>query len=175
MTKKRTFSWTNPKVKIGSSKIHGKGVLATKNIKRGETVAVFGGHVILMSELKRLPKKIQDEGMQIDKKCVLGIKKMSELEDASYFNHSCDANAGCKGQISLVAMRDILKGEEVTFDYAMDLHDAKWYKLRCNCGSKNCRKIITDQDWKNPELQKRYKGFFQWYIQEKIDGLKKQK
>lgn len=173
MPKHRTFSWMNPKLEVKPSKIQGKGVFAIKDIKKGETVSVFGGHVMMMNELKHLPKKIQDEGIQVDKKCVLGVKKMSEIEDASFFNHSCEANAGCKGQISLIAMRNISKGEEVTFDYAMDLSDAKWYKMKCNCCSKNCRKVITDQDWKNPLLQKRYKGYFQWYIQEKIDKIKK--
>lgn len=173
MPKCRTFSWMHPKLEVRPSKIHGKGVFATKNIKKGKTLAAFGGYVIRINELKKLPKKIQDEGIQVDKDCVLGIKKMSELEDASCFNHSCDANAGCKGQISLVAMRKILKDEEIAFDYAMDLNDLKWYKMKCNCGSKICRKIVTDQDWKNKDIQNRYKGYFQWFVQEKIDKIKK--
>jgi hypothetical protein len=47
------------------------------------------------------------------------------------------------------------------------------YKLACNCGAKNCRGIVTDNDWKLPDLQQRYDGYFQWYLQEKIDRLKK--
>lgn len=173
MPKKRTFSWMNPKLKVGQSEIHGKGVFAIKNVNKEETLAVFGGYVIRIGALKNLPKKIRDEGIQVDKDFILGIKKMSEQEDTSFFNHSCDPNAGCKGQISLVAIKDILKGEEVAFDYVMDSYDGKWYKLKCNCGEKNCRKVVSDKDWKNPTLQKRYKGYFQWYIQEKIDKIKK--
>jgi hypothetical protein len=41
------------------------------------------------------------------------------------------------------------------------------------CGSPNCRGLITEEDWKIPELQKKYDGYFSWYLQEKIDGIKK--
>jgi len=94
------------------------------------------------------------------------------LEVASYFNHSCNPNAGFKGQIFLVAMRNIRKGEQITFDYGMVLHEIKnldkQYKLKCYCGSKKCRRFITFNDWKKPELQKKYFGYFQLYLQEKL-------
>ncbi len=87
------------------------------------------------------------------------------------FNHSCNPNAGCKGTIFLIAMRNIRKDEEVTFDYAMDLHrtrGCKPHRLPCQCGEDNCRRVITDMDWRIPELQTRYRGYFQWYIEEAI-------
>ncbi len=97
------------------------------------------------------------------------------MEDAFFFNHSCEPNAGIKGQIFLVAMRDIEPDEEVTFDYAMCLHRVEGlppYRLECLCSYDNCRKIITDDDWKLSELQKKYDGWFSWYLQEKIDRLR---
>lgn len=97
--------------------------------------------------------------------------KKSQLENAVFFNHSCDPNSGFKGQMFLVAMRNIKKGEQVTFDYAMVLSKAKnvsFYKIKCFCGSKNCRGYVTEDDWKKPELQKKYDGYFQWYLQDKI-------
>lgn len=42
------------------------------------------------------------------------------------------------------------------------------YQFSCLCGAKNCRKKITWHDWKNPKLQKKYQGYFQWYLEEKI-------
>jgi len=44
-----------------------------------------------------------------------------------------------------------------------------YFKMNCNCGSKKCRKIITEDDWEIPELQKRYNGYFQYYLQEEIN------
>ncbi len=66
-------------------------------------------------------------------------------------------------------------GEEITLDYGMVLYQSKYakrYKIKCKCDAKNCRGFITDNDWKIPELQKRYDGYFQWYLQEKINKLK---
>ena len=34
-----------------------------------------------------------------------------------YINHSCNANAGLRGSVSIIAMRDIKVGEEVVVDY----------------------------------------------------------
>jgi len=153
----------------------GKGVFAKKNIKKGDLLSVFGGYIITRKEEESLPEGFQDEGIQISDDLVLGIKDKSGAEDASYFNHSCAPNAGCNGQIFLVAMRNIEEGEEITFDYGMVLcktKGCKSYKLECVCGAKKCRKYITDNDWKIPELQKKYNGYFQWYIQEKIDNRK---
>jgi uncharacterized protein len=75
-----------------------------------------------------------------------------------------------------VAMCDIDAGKEITFDYAMALHETVNglpYILDCACGSSNCRKRVTDNDWKLPKIQKRYDGYFQWYLQEKIDKTRK--
>ena len=170
---KRTFSWLNPKLEIKKSQIEGNGVFAKRDIGKDEVLAIFGGYIISIKELVKLPKCIQDEGLQIDKNFVLGVKKKSEMEDCSFFNHCCDPNAGFRGQITLVALRNIKKGEEITFDYAMDLYNVKSYKLKCHCGSTNCRGAITDRDWKNKGIQKKYKGYFQWFVQEKIDKVKK--
>ena len=70
----------------------------------------------------------------------------------------------------MVAMREIGVGEELTYDYAMT--DSGNYDMECKCDSKNCRKRIRGDDWMIPEIQKRYKGYFQKNIQDKINTLK---
>jgi len=93
-----------------------------------------------------------------------------------YVNHFCAPNAGFKGQIFMVAMRSILAGEEVTYDYAMVMHSNPesdtFFTMKCHCGQPNCRKIVTEDDWQIPELQHRYDGYFQWYLQEKINKIR---
>lgn len=81
-------------------------------------------------------------------------------------NHSCDPNIGVQGQIIFVAMRDIQAGEELTHDWATTDDDT--YAMVCHCGSPQCRKIITGQDWRRPELQEKYREYMSWYLQEKI-------
>jgi hypothetical protein len=67
-------------------------------------------------------------------------------------------------------MRDIEPDEQVCFDYGMVLRGA--YRMECQCGSPNCRKIITGDDWQIPEIQARYDGWFQWYLQEMVNRLR---
>ncbi len=86
-----------------------------------------------------------------------------------YTNHSCDPNITIQGQINFVAMRDIITGEELTFDWATTDDDD--YIMDCNCGSSHSRGTITGQDWKNRELQEKHRGWFCWFLQRKIDKL----
>ena len=98
-------------------------------------------------------------------------KNAAEIGDGDYVNHSCEPNAGLRGQIFLVAMRDIIQDEEITFDYAMALSDPD-FRIKCKCGKEKCRKIINGDDWKIPLLQNKYDGYFSSCIQDKIDSLK---
>lgn len=164
-------SWLNSKLKVKESKTHSKGVFAIENIKCGERLAIFGGSVMLIDEINNLPENVQDYAMQIEERFVFGNKSPIP-EDTDYFNHSCNPNSGFHGSIFLVAMRDILKGEEVTFDYAMVISESVGsdivFEMDCNCGSPNCRKKITEEDWKIPELRKRYNDYFSEYLKQKI-------
>lgn len=154
----------------------GKGVFASAPIIKDDRLAVFGGFVMTLDEEQHLPEHIRDFAHQIDDDLVLGIREEGQEQLVDHFNHSCDPNAGFKGQIFLVAMRDIDAGEEITFDYAMTLAEAPNpeefpYSLACECGLASCRKTITDRDWRREDLQERYAGYFQYYIQRKIDAL----
>lgn len=168
-------SFVTKKVKVLRSGIDRKGIFAEKPIKQGEVISVWGGFIITQNEYGHLSKScfknIEDYATKIADGFYLVSSKKGGLEDDDFFNHNCSPNAGIKGHLLMVAMRDIAKGEEVTYDYAMTDADYN-YSFRCNCGSKNCRKVITTKDWKNPALQKKYKGYFSWYVQEKINSLK---
>jgi SET domain-containing protein len=152
----------------------GIGVFAKKALRKGTLLMVFGGYVLTRNEEEKLPLRIRDIAITIDRNMVIGVTNAKQLSNADYVNHSCDPNSGIKGQISLVAMRNIKKGEQITFDYGTVLFRGRGvpkYELSCMCESRNCRKKITQYDWKLPDLQKRYKGFFPYYIQEEIDKL----
>lgn len=171
-------SYLTKKVKVCSSGINRRGVFAIAPLKRDEVIAVWGGFIITSAEFVRLSKKgfknIDDYATKVADGFYMVSCKKGGLEDDDFFNHSCSPNAGIKGQILMVAIRNIKKGEEITYDYC--LTDADFaYSFKCSCSSLNCRKRITTSDWKIPGLQKRYKGYFSWYIQNKIDSLKRKK
>lgn len=73
-------------------------------------------------------------------------------------NHSCDPNMGFNNKGDMVLIKNVKAGEELTQDYGFSVTDPKC-KMRCRCGSKNCRKIITGNDWKNPEFFKKNKKY----------------
>lgn len=174
----RPFSWMNKKLEVRDTEKYGKGVFAKENIKKDEILCVFGGFIKSIIEEESLEGAVSDEGVQVSEEFCLGVLRSDDLENASFFNHSCNPNAGFKGQIFLVSMKNIGKNDQVLFDYAMVLSKvkkAKFYKMKCFCGSKNCRGYVTDNDWKNRNLQKKYNGYFQWYLQEKINKIKKKK
>ncbi len=64
-------------------------------------------------------------------------------------------------------MRDIEPGEEICFDYAMT--DSYPYdEFDCQCRSPMCRGRITANDWRLPDLQEHYRGYFSSYLEKRI-------
>lgn len=69
---------------------------------------------------------------------------------AEYINHSCDPNLRRKtlqGHILLMSGRRIQRGEELTYDYRLDMSAGR---LPCACGSPKCRGTINlrkKEDW----------------------------
>jgi len=169
-------SYITDKVKVRSSGINRRGVFCVKPLKKDEVICVWGGYIISQKEFDALSRKafkdIEDYATVIADGFYLVSCKKGGLEDDDFFNHSCNPNAGIKGQIMMVAMRAIRPGEEVTYDYCMTDADFD-YAFDCACGAKNCRRRVSTADWKLPRLQKRYKGYFSWYIQEKIHAARK--
>ncbi len=162
-------TYISPKTKKGvKSKIEGQGLFATKPIKKGEIIAIKGGHIIDWKTLKKREKLIGASYLQIDDGFILAPLTKNEVGKVMMFlNHSCNPNVGVRGEITIVAMRDIKIGEELTIDYAMIDDDN--YRMKCNCGARNCRKIVTGKDWKRKDLQRKYGKYFSTFLREKIE------
>ena len=90
--------------------------------------------------------------------------------DASELNHSCDPTlvivAGRDG--ALEAFRDVAAGEELTVDYATLTADPVLL-VRCHCESYRCRQMVTGDDWRIPQVQRRYAGHFAPQVQHLLD------
>ncbi|MBP9822388.1 MAG: SET domain-containing protein-lysine N-methyltransferase [Candidatus Pacebacteria bacterium] len=167
-------SYTSLKVQLRESEMAGKGLFAIEKINKDEIVADYTNGFGEYVDLKRA-NEIYDSGLdhmiQIDDDLYFAATNGSESEDSDHINHSCNSNCGIKSPLGVVAMRDIEPGEEITVDYAMI--DSSDYGFDCKCGSPDCRGRVTGDDWKIPELQNRYKGYFSDYLQKKIDLLNK--
>lgn len=173
---KRINNWLSPKCGPIRSTKHGTGEFAKQPILKGEAIAIFGGAVRTREERDALPEDVRYLQLGIDEDMFIGPGNAEERDDADWFNHSCDPNAGIYGQITLVAMRDIQPDEEITFDYVMCAaqQGEKRILFPCNCQSASCRKEVTSHDWKSPILQKKYRGYFSSFIQRLIEQSHKE-
>jgi SET domain-containing protein len=80
-----------------------------------------------------------------------------------YINHSCSPNSGIKNSVNIVAMKNIGRDEEVTFDYSTSESEYGWY-LICHCESRNCRRIIKPYYYLSTELKLKYRDFISEYL-----------
>jgi uncharacterized protein len=158
-------SWLTVRAELRDAGRKGLGIFAVEPIPRGETVCAFGGTITGRDEFDRLDQHRRSHSIQIDYD--LYLVGPAELAPADYVNHSCEPNAGLLGNVIVVAMTDIAPGEEICFDYAMcDTDD--YDEFVCECGTARCRGLITGADWKRPELQERYAGYFSSYLTTRI-------
>ena len=168
----RPLSWTDSRLEVRSSPIHGKGLFATAPIRQGEVVIIWGGSLFTAEDI-RAGKAAEHsyaairEGIFLGHPCELG----NSTDD--FMNHSCDPNIWMTNEITWVARRDISTGEEVTGDCAMywEPDEEEWEPWECHCGSTLCRKVFTSRDWRQVELHERYGNHFMPYINERIKRL----
>lgn len=164
------MSYRSPKTMVQPSPIHGQGLFAREAIEAGEIVAVKGGHVLTAAAWQALEPTLGAAEIQIAEDLFLAPVDAAGREGSMlYTNHSCDPNIALQGQIVFVAMRAVVAGEELTHDWATT--DDSDDSMICHCGSTHCRGMITGKDWMQPALQRRYRGWFCWYLQRKIDAL----
>ena len=125
---------------VRESKMGGLGLFASDKICKGEIV--WQQSVALEKEFteKELEQLSDYEKNLILKYSIFWDDKYTfYLDEAKYFNHSCDANTVDVDVLDSteyeVAMRDIGKGEEVTWNYLTCKTGAGFV---CRCGSQNC-------------------------------------
>ena len=159
----RVASYRSPKTVVRPSGIAGRGLYAAAPIGRGEIVCVKGGHLIDRTTLERHKAVVNDADMQIADDLFLAPLSAEEFEEVMMFlNHSCEPTVGVQGQIVFVALRDVAAGEELTLDYGTIDHGTE--PMACRCGAAACRGTVTGDDWRRPELQRKYGDHFAWHL-----------
>lgn len=173
----KNASYLSSKCIVKKSPINGIGVFAKEKILKNELITAWGGIVCTGEEIKLLSKEnklFMNYPITIYKNLYLMPFKFSQLEKSERFNHSCQPNAGIKGQIILIARRNINVGEEICFDYeTTESGKNDGLPFECKCQSKKCRGKITGGKWLNKKFRKDNKGYFSWYLEEKIEKSRK--
>ena len=132
--------------KIIKSNIHHQGLCAARNIKIGEKIIEYIGKKITHKQAENNTKYGFDVTylFTINKKYLLDGD--FKFNTARLINHSCDPNCEVldtsKTKIWITAMKDIKKGEELSYDYGFGF-DSNYKDHKCKCGSKNCVGFIV--------------------------------
>ena len=91
------------------------------------------------------------------------------VEELGRLNHSCDPNLGWQDGTTLIALRAIPEGTELTVDYATVVSVPGWV-MWCHCETYRCRQVIEGTDWQIPQLQARYARRFTPAVQARVDA-----
>lgn len=157
------------------------GLFALRNLKKGTIV----GHDKRFNEifftwdqyakLDKQTKKMVDKFCASTKDGFWGPDNINYLHSAWHMNHSCNGNIGFDEEDNFVTIRHVLAGEELLFDYGLLISNPE-FKLKCNCGSPDCRGIITGNDWQNNSFIKNNLCFMSHAIRTlclKLNGIEK--
>jgi uncharacterized protein len=156
-----------PPVETRDSGIHGRGVYATRPIRKGTRIIEYLGERISHGEAdRRYEVKGDDDGHTF-----LFIASRRTVIDAGvngnearFINHSCAPNCETvieNGRVFIEAIRHIQAGEELGYDYQLTWESTddplELALYACRCGAKQCRGTMLDRepvDRKAPDRKK---------------------
>ncbi|XP_054270577.1 histone-lysine N-methyltransferase trithorax-like [Macrosteles quadrilineatus] len=137
-------------VGVFRSDIHGRGLFCLRDIDGGEMVIEYAGEVIRAGLTDKREHYYTSKGIgcymfRIDDHFVVDATMHGNA--ARFINHSCEPNCYSKvvdilgkKHILIFALRKIVQGEELTYDYKFPLEDEK---ISCHCLSRKCRKYLN--------------------------------
>ena len=140
--------WLHPEVEVRTSEIAGRGLFATVDLPARTVVWRISGVPL-------------DHGGRL----------VLAPGDVRFVNHACDPDLGWVDDRSLATMTDVKAGTELVTDYAMSTVEQDWF-LRCHCPSYRCRQMVEGSDWRIPQLQQRYDGWWAPYVQRLVDAAR---
>ena len=152
----------NQYIEVKSSGIHRHGVFAKIDIPKGTRITEYIGIKVpkemgTMIETETF-NKYKDDKENHAATYIFEIDEQWDLDgdipnnDPKFINHSCEPNCEVDiidGRIWIDSIRDIKKGEEITYNYGYEINDKNIYDFKhhpCWCGSKNCVGFILAED-----------------------------
>ena len=139
------------------SHVHGRGLFAVQNIKKGSKIIEYIGDKVTKKEGdKRADKQIKqykknkNNGMVY----VFQLNKLYDIDGsvshnhAKLINHSCNPNCEVEiinNEIWISAIKNIKKNTELSYNYGYS-YDTDYVDHVCKCGSSKCVGYILDED-----------------------------
>ena len=146
----------------------GLGLFAAALIEKNTDIVEYTGPRIPTKEAQALDRRRANKYLfEIDRRWTIDGSPRGNV--ARYVNHACDPNVGWLDERTLATMTDVAAGEELVTDYAMSIVEPEWF-LRCHCPSYRCRQMVEGTDWRIPQLQRRYAGWWAPHVQALVDA-----
>jgi SET domain-containing protein len=155
-----------PRLFLAKSVIHGRGVFSREFIRTGDRVLECCGILQHREEVKEGAR-----AMQVGEETYLTEDPENPTLD-DFLNHSCEPNLGfVTGSLTLYAIRDIERGEEVVFDYSTTMNERGW-AIKCRCRAPMCRVKVQSYcdlpEWERTRLS----GFVLAYLRQEQGSAK---
>ena len=144
-------SASEPWHSVRQSTLHGNGVFAARDIPAGTRILEYGGRRITPEQADAMHPVNPDDPFHTFFFALSSGKVIdggNRGTDARWINHSCAPN--CETQensagtrVYIIALRDIMAGEELFYDYGLVMEGKITKKLQkqylCLCGNDECR------------------------------------
>ena len=141
----------HPHVTVKPNGKLGLAVFATQDIPAGSTIAVFTGETYRSETALGLPEIMRDHAIQIGaNEFVFGYKGLAHC-----VCHSCDPNCGIQNKTTIFTVRDIIAGEQITWDYRCS-ENSNWVLETCLCNSPRCTGSVGNYDSLPPFMKSQY-------------------
>lgn len=109
-------------------------MFARRDLERGTPILEFSGEELTLAQVRA-------KGPQAADALQIGVDRYLDLvEPGRFVNHSCRPNTGLFGDRHLRALRKIVAGEELFFDYSTTIADG--WTMACGCGTPECRGVV---------------------------------
>lgn len=134
---------------------NGLGIFAKSDFQPRDKIFEVKGAFISGDEDDDIDEKTRDNAFRFDKEKYLS--PAGEVGD--FLNHSCNPNSAVvkkKNKLFIVALKGIKGGAEIFIDYSTIIAQDDSWRMKCDCGDKNCRKIIKGFHSLPKNIQKKY-------------------
>jgi uncharacterized protein len=159
--------WLHPEVEVRPSDVAGRGLFTRVDLPAGTVVSRLGGTLVDTVALRLLLERDDEvDHVRVEDDLHLVLPPGNRNR---FCNHACDPTLGWVDAYTLATRGDVAAGTELLVDYAMSIVDDAWF-LRCHCASYRCRQMVEGTDWKIPQLQQRYDGWWTPYVQRLVDA-----